>query len=87
MVWQRAPKAMASRQNVQKQPWLFGPPAGGGLFQWIKNPYGCPKRHRFRDSVFCSIFQKTPVSINSLIHKHYFHMLSLAHARLIYYLL
>ncbi len=23
-----APKAIASRQNVQKQPWLFGPPAG-----------------------------------------------------------
>ena len=52
-----------------------------------QRPSGIPGTTPFFVPGIFLVFPRTPVSTNPLIHKYYFHMLSLAHARIIYYLL
>ena len=49
-----------------------------------KNPSRMPEKHLFSSPVLASIFQSTPISTNSLMHKYYFHTVALVCARIIY---
>ena len=72
---------MGVATECAKATWLFWL-TPSAVFGWT--PARMPEKHLFSNPVLASIFQSTPLSTNSLIHKYYFHMVALVCARIIY---